>query len=502
MLTYSINVGSVTESKSLDLSSILNQLPDNSTHLIKPGDVRDAIFTTWTSGGIFKLTSISASNVEYIGLGSDETGVLTTDKIFLGKRKINGSDVLNNNILNSDADIIFFNNKSNSSDQSTTKLLLLAGTMSSVYDTYSPYISAVSNFNGLLTPTKFIDLNIVSPSGSVFISSGGTSSSNGRNVTINGVSFPTIYQNTLAEDGQVLKFYGGELVWSDVQSQTINGFTSSGTFSIVGSPILLNGSPTTYTNSDPIITTLGGISAGTTFSDVSFFDMFTSLLYPYVASVVSLSLTASSTLSNSLSGNNTNYLVAEYGSINSINYSYSISQKSKNVTQILSPSISDSWRGSSPPQTYRLTGTSSIFPIPTTTSSYLLSVTDGTGTASTTANLKIVYPYFYGLSSNAIGFSASISTLGLTKITKEKSNTSVSLSGNNKKIYFMYPSSYGSLTQIIDTSTGYDYLSSFTLSVVVLSSSSPLWSNVSYNVYEYTAGDGYTSVSSTFTFKH
>jgi hypothetical protein len=497
MLTYSINTGTTTESKNLaTVNDILSQIPDNTTHLIKPSDIRDAIFTAWNSAGVFKPTTIPTSDIEYIGIDSTLGGDSLKEKILLGKRQFGGDDILTDNILNSDSDILFYNTKSDSSDQSFTRLSILAGTNSSLYES-APYIESTTVGGGT-------DLSLVDTNGNINLIAG-TAGDSDKYVTINDIFYPSRYQNSLASNGQVLEYYNGQMIWSNSGSTNIDTFSSSGTFSIYGSPILLNGSPTTYTNATPTSATVGGIASGTTFSNVALVDMFTALLYPYVAPSVSITLTAVS--SPSVVNNSTSYVIAEYNSISSLTYNYNITKKSKNLTYIYSPTSADSWKGGTPPLLLgptRLSG-SSIMGTASYSGlasySYSLSVTDGSATSSTTAQLKYVYPYFYGVSSTPLTSFNPINTLGLTKIIQEVGTTSVLLSGSNVKIYFMYPSSYADLSSIKDTSTGYDYISSFTKTTITVGSSGPLWTQ-SYKLYTYTAGGGYTTVSSTFTFKH
>jgi hypothetical protein len=57
-----------TETNQLgDIIDVLNILPDNTTKLISPKDVRDAVYTLWENT-MFKPTSFSGSNVDYIGI--------------------------------------------------------------------------------------------------------------------------------------------------------------------------------------------------------------------------------------------------------------------------------------------------------------------------------------------------------------------------------------------------------------------------------------------------
>jgi hypothetical protein len=75
---------------------------------------------------------------------------------------------------------------------------------------------------------------------------------------------------------------------------------------------------TTYTNASPTPYTIGGIPAGSTFSDKTMTEMWDALLYPYIPP------------SASLSGGNTR----EFGSSNDITLSWSATKGNKNVTAI------------------------------------------------------------------------------------------------------------------------------------------------------------------------
>ena len=71
MQTYSVNIGTETESNSYDLSNgaqfnqVLNKLTDNEVGEINPTDIRDSILSLW-SNCIFKETT--NGEVYYIGV--------------------------------------------------------------------------------------------------------------------------------------------------------------------------------------------------------------------------------------------------------------------------------------------------------------------------------------------------------------------------------------------------------------------------------------------------
>jgi len=76
---------------------------------------------------------------------------------------------------------------------------------------------------------------------------------------------------------------------------------------------------TTYTNSSPTPYTLGGIPAGTTFSNKTMTEMWDALLYPYIPP------------SASLGGGGTR----EFGSSNAVTLNWSATKGNKNVTSII-----------------------------------------------------------------------------------------------------------------------------------------------------------------------
>lgn len=486
MGTYSINIGTVTESTSLgSINDVLNQLPDNTTHLVSPKDVRDAIYTSWTTN-IFKPTTVTSSTVEYIGVDSSQTGVNLKEKIYLGKRRLLGNDIMNNTLLTSDSDVFIYNTKIDSGSQNT-KMSFLSGASFSFFDV-SPYLESSYVIGAT---SNYLDFNVINPSGDVNIQS------SSKNVNVNGLIFPTISQNAAATNGYVLKYNNGALEWNAVGSANLNTMYSGLTVSITGNPVLINGNNMEYTNSNPILQTLGGAIIGMTFSNVSLINILNTILYPYLSIDISFVLSGTSVISGSINGSETSNILVEYGALTTLNYKYTIIKKSLPITSILS-----SPGGTFPPLLTRLSATSSIPSLPVTSQSYTLSVTDGTTSVSPTASVTFIYPYFYSVTTSSINFD-SVSPSIFIKVLSEKANVSVPLSGTNSHIYFLYPNSYGDLSHIVDTSTGWDFISSFTKiqSGISLTSSSPYWSG-SYNVYSYTSGNGLTTVNSTWTFKY
>jgi hypothetical protein len=205
MSTYSIGTPPTNADKLANLQAIFNELPDNSTKSIYPKDLRDAVYTLWENISL-KPTTIG-SGVEYIGVDS----VNLKEKFFIGNKQVNGSYVLNSDLLGSDADIFFYNSKPDSYTNYDTKISILAETQS-LWDgslILAPYLKA-GRTNTTFGP--ILDFTIGNDSYTV-----GLSGSYGGNVNIyskygpvliNDVAMPTINQITYlanSADGYVLK---------------------------------------------------------------------------------------------------------------------------------------------------------------------------------------------------------------------------------------------------------------------------------------------------------
>jgi hypothetical protein len=492
MLTYSINTGTVTESTNLGtLNDILSSISDNAQKAITPRDLRNVAFTLWNNAGLFKTTGVSSSNVEYIGMDYTQTGLQLKQKTFFGKRQVGGLDIMNDDLLNSNTDIFIYNNKSDLVSQDITRMTFLSGSQSSLFTT-SPYIESLY----VTDVVPYIDFNINNDSGNINITSAD------KHVNINGLLFPTVLESASASNGYLLKYLndGTQSYIKLLPSETLetNLIYSSATVSIIGNPITMNGKDVNFSNINPMLITVGGLSSGTTFSNVAVVDLLNSLLYPYVLPTGNMTLNASA-LADSIFNNNTNNVYAEVGGLITLNYVYNIQKGSNNLASIIT-----SPGGTQPPNLLRLSGTSSIS-VPGITSSttiYTIGFTDGTQSAFATSSLTYVYPYFWGLTQGTIDFNIVDAFSQMNKVTKTKSDTTVNLSGDEVRIYFACPSSYGDITQIIDGETGWNFISSFSkIYSGSLTSSSPFWST-NYDVYQYTAGGGITTVNSSWTFKH
>lgn len=265
--TYSIFIGEVIESTSKeDLFGLLELLPDNTQKLISPRDARDAFLTTWANS-TFKLTSTTGQN-QYIGI--DTGNPVNRDvkaKILLGKRSVGSFDVMSDALLNkSDTDIFFFNTKQDGVSQDKTKISILAGTNRLLYPS-SPYLETVREEG-----SDTLSFNIVNPNpgGTLNISSSDI-------VNINGISFPTIDDNsTDAQNGKILKYSGiypfGSLEWAELEAGDVQIGSPGSETNIYGSPVNLNGFSLEFIENDIVPEDIGDIKQGESFPANSFDD--------------------------------------------------------------------------------------------------------------------------------------------------------------------------------------------------------------------------------------
>jgi hypothetical protein len=265
--TYSIFIGEVIESTSKeDLFGLLELLPDNTQKLISPRDARDAFLTTWANS-TFKLTSTTGQN-QYIGI--DTGNPVNRDvkaKILLGKRSVGSFDVMSDALLNkSDTDIFFFNTKQDGVSQDKTKISILAGTNRLLYPS-SPYLETVREEG-----SDTLSFNIVNPNpgGTLNISSSDI-------VNINGISFPTIADNsTNAQNGKILKYSGiypfGSLEWAELEVGDVQIGSPGSETNIYGDPVNLNGFSLEFIENDIVPEDIGDIKQGESFPANSFDD--------------------------------------------------------------------------------------------------------------------------------------------------------------------------------------------------------------------------------------
>ena len=492
--TYSISVGTTQESSSKSLiTDVLSLLPDNTSKEITPRDVRDAIFSAWESS-VIRYTSDGAT--DYIGI--DRNTVKDT-KIFLGKKEISGTTVLSG-LLGSDTDIFLYNTKSDSALTQNLKMSLLAGSNTGLFST-APYIS--SEF--VSASPNYLSLGLVNPGtyGTINIESGSSAS-----ISINNLIFPstsyvddivTSVVNPQASDGSTLLLAtraGGvvELLTPAALAGGTIGATGSPT-NIYGTPVTVNGQPLEYTNAIPTVTVTGGVSIGTTFTDVPLVDVLTAILYPYVPPAATITITSA------LQSNRT--LERNHSSSTSIAYTYTLTKATYNITGtdlkvirngaiVVTTALSTLSGSGLVTNTYTTTQT--------LLSSYQSAVsngpcimtfsvvpTDGTSSATASARIEFVYPYFYGFNATNVTTGADFNNINssLSKKIDISGSQSVAINGTGY-MYFAYPAYYGTLTSIKDGNDFTEFspvdFSTWTYSYYT-NISSTNWSSGQYYVY-------------------
>jgi len=432
--TFSLFDGQIIQSdKKENINDVLGLLPNNTNKLISPKDIRDSFLTAWSSS-VFKITR-NSNNDEYIGIDSYNPEYRDIkNKILIGKRSYKSLDVMSTYLLNSDTDIFFYNTKDDTVDQNSTKISILAGTNSGLFNN-APYIESFKDYNK-------INLNI--------INSGTDSNINIYSISdriyINGIGFPTISENELASDNDILKYKG---TYPNGYLQWINNDDVNSQFDFIN------------TNLVPL--TLGGVTAGSNFEENSnngdnwtIKEVLRKILYPHVKPSLYISV----------NNNSTNSKFAEVGTTNSISLSYSIIGYPRNESEYISnyqiKNETDNIILLTHSSIEQLPGfvesgiysTISIYTdVPNSFFTFSLTVFDGT-TYSVSDNIEFISPYFIHIDQQNYEFTNSdLSTLAniSTKIIKPKEDyIDVEFNSENEYLYFCYPYSYGDISKIKD----------------------------------------------------
>ena len=519
--------GSTIANKLNGIQNVINYIPDNSTGVIVPKNFRDGYYTLWENTA-FKPTTATGLGTSYIGI--DQSTLILNDinwypKIYFGQKQVDSNPIMSNDLLGSDVDFFFFTTKDTSGGNYDTKVSFLAGSSSywSNGSLVTPYIQSKveSTVDG-----SYINFNITNPS---FVGDtqsnyyGGdinVKSENGY-VVINNFHFPKTNQITSSHEGKVLRYrwisgkaYG---FWEDAYSQSITSIASAATVSIIGNPVLISG----YRFSDErvVATSIGGIQAGETFSDVDVLDMLRRIIYTYVQPVLTTDIL--------LNGNKVSKIEAgDSSTYYSLNLHYSITRNATySINYLDFATGSPAYVGSLPTPLLipdgQTTGTVSLNanggPFLGTSQSYLvqswtLSLIDGYPTAKDyTSTLMMVLPFFHGCSTIEATYSTMMnSILGtgpeLNKLTPtlyepivgtptsgvnklEYITTNGVGSGGDGKgfIYFGYPSSYPQLVQILDQN-GFEQQigsvsSDFYTQSFPITSPNGWWSDIEYLFY-------------------
>lgn len=456
-MTFSINIGTDTETTSRDFDSILNDLYDNESKVITPRFVRDAVFSSWVNSGI-KPTG------DYIGV--DSVNPADRDikyKQFFGKRHLDGVDIMDSSLLSSDTDIFFFNTKDDSDpDNISTKLSFLAGDDPSLF-VNAPYIEATTLAG--TTSQSYDFINLSNDIGLNTLTD---------NVNVNGVIFPgptaiPTNNDLMLWDGtnNVLKFE--ELT---LTSPTLGA--TGATLSILSATSAVNGHPLEFTDLTPLPKTWNAnLPIASTNQNEAINTMLYKLIYPYLPPLVDLVLCPPYA---------SGYI--EIGMNVLIPIKYTITKRTNkivyfNLSNMISSTAFCPITGSGfITQTGILNG---LLTPGSTTNNFTLTVIDDYVPPSTvmdTVTLTEVYPYFHGF-----GTTASSGVLNTyTKIIEPQTNQQINIFGTGD-YYFIYDSTYGALSDILDGSD-VSIFGSATTGTVILNSPDTYWGPKQYNWYK------------------
>jgi hypothetical protein len=526
MATYSANTPPPFQADKLaDLNSVLQALPDNTSKMISPKDVRDATFTLWENT-VYKITSASGGT-EYIGIDQD----FVTNKVYFGKKKVGGAFVMNPSLLATDTDYFFYNTKPATSTNYDLKIAFLAGTSSNVYagNLSAPYVYT------RVTTEKDLEFEIVNPT---FFVSGATTQggnivvrSDYGHVILNGVRWPTSGSNNSNQVDHVLKYkwINGEpyAVWEANVTASVTSIISSGPVQINGVPVTINGYPIEFTDSEPTPVDFGGIPAGSTFSNVPIVEMIRRMLYPYIKPRLTTSLNYS--LIEFRDDSKLLSLDMSWELIKNSTYSVSTGTIPTNVP------LFSTYPGTPPVTTngiftgsIRATPTgqlSSLYNVGTTASwlqqTFTVSVVDTYPSyATSSSSIFYVIPWFFGTSTTSAtqgtpirNILGTVSTLDpfvtptsgrLTPFLRRPATASTSdndqvvrlstqglTAQNTGYIYFGYPSAFPDLVDIFQISSGgasfsvFGNFNKFTVSNVSSAHTPTWWSGKEYKFYIY-----------------
>jgi hypothetical protein len=494
MATFSINTGTSTEAIKYDLRQeseidyILDFLYDNTNKEIQPHDIRDAVLSNWSNTS-FKETLTSGGTISYIGIDTlNPTNQDTKNKILLGKRDYQSSEILESTLLGGDTDVFLYNTKIDTTENFETKISILSGTNSSLFHS-APYLqSQVVSGTTQSASLDFLNMGV------------GTISfhSNSATVSISNIIFPTISESTAsASNNRILKWQDGKLEWGDIiyPSTSVIGTTGS-ELNIYGNPTNLNGYPLEFTDSRECPISIGDVTMGSTFNSMSLADILRKIIYTYLPPQCSIQI---------LPPYNSRYV--EVGTSPTIKIEWTIT---KRTLSTLPTTLTNMIPGSYIPITtggqVTITGTSSgvyISPIQNTQSSFKISVSDGTQSASASTSIEGIYPYFYGFSTLSTMTTAGLSTL--SKLIETQGDKTIDISGTGN-YYFIYDSNYPNLNGIFDDVNNLILGTSFSTTPTTSTLSSPtgLWASKQFKIYQWNGAPqiGPPSVNYQFKFSY
>lgn len=484
MSTYSINISSPFETTSYFLTGdlgtgsnfelLLDRLPDNLDKLIEPRDIRDTMLSLRDSV-VFKQTS-GTSSIDYVGIDAADNLLSPSDrdlnkKMLFGKRSFSGTfsytDSQTIHImdgLNTDTDIFIYNTKGDTQQQLRTRVQLISGTDYQL-NTQMPYIQS-QVVSGVTTSLSFDFFNRL---GEIKYES------ENNNVSLNSITFSTINQYTSQiSNNKFLVWDGNQLVFDELLITSTVGSQSESLF-ISGNPVNVNGFPIEFQDSRKSSFQTGDITLGSTFNnDVSIEEMLRRIIYDYLPPTSGIRI---------LPPFNTGYV--EIGSFPPIILEWSIRKK---TLPTLQTSLTNMIPGIYPPilnnEYETVIGQSNgivISPVGATSTTFQITVSDGTQLNTSGVSVEGVYPYFWGFSQLT-----TMTTIGLQSLEKYvdgSGDKEVQILGSGN-FFFVYPESYVLLSDILDENN-ISIISSFIVTNSQnFTSPTGLWAGQLYRVYK------------------
>ncbi len=449
MIPYNININTPIFSTSFPLTNNLNglnsnfnnlmlDLIDNDDKLIIAKTLRDFVLSI-NDSTVFKLTENKHGKFIGFDKGNPSDPDLKDYKIVLGNKLHNNNPIINQNVIDSNTDIII----SKTTNSNLNKISILTNSIN------SPSLEVDIDLN--IKNKNNINLDSLLDS-----------------VIINNLSFPTKAENEISNiNNKFLILEDSKLIWKEI-STNLDSSDITQDVNIIGN-VQLNNFNLKFTDRRRSPINIGDIKIGESFLDLSISDILKKIIYDYLPPDIELSF-------NVPYSNNT----IEVGSVNLPKVSYKVFKKTKPVSVSfvnLIPSSIPMINNSGHQIVDGILDTTISGNVANISYIFSAILNDSTNNIQKNITLNGVYPYFYGFTNKNILDIDFLSVL--TKDVKNKSNTTIDLI-NNGTFYFIYPHSYGLLSQVISNSLPLPQIySNF------FDSSDNKWSNIRFYVYQF-----------------
>ena len=418
--------------------TILNEVVDNDEGKIIAFDIRDVVYTL-NENIAFKRTSGDFYSIDSDFIDGSASPML------IGKREM-GTYTVMNEINGTYSDIYFYNTKKNENpnDNQDLKLSFVAGNNPDKFNE-SPYFEVNQVLDENLSPTLSFnivneyDINILSNTGDVIINEIVMPKQNNMdNVYL-------FVDGTDSNDNIVLK-------WDNISENFTQSVYGDGVTEInFDGSVNINNYPLEFTDNRKTNISIGNLKKGEILKNYSITEILRRILYTYLPPTCRLKFIDNNSVKNGIG-----ISYAEVGTKpDEIKIKYEINKKTDNIISIglvnmypisLPPIIDDSFTkvdGIVSP----IIQTGGII-IPNYEYDFTLNLFDGTEIANDMIKLMGIYPIYYKLTNDVINDPVE----DLNKLIDYKSDIDLYFSGNGK-IYFSYPSEYGTLSEINDGSS-------------------------------------------------